>query len=502
MRVAQLTLPRFDLRAPVYNLAIVLGLILDLTGALHVYGLSALASQRLATGAALLLTVVAASWLVVAAKVSDDGLTTNVEQSPIHHPSQLVQRILTLLILLAWLATTRDFLGFLSPGITTPRLLVFGGGALALVLAVFRPPAVGWVTVGAVLLGGVVRLASFRALPIDPANGDMLPLVHGALGNLLAGHSPYTTYYMPWELPLTYLPATWLAYLLPYLLGFDIRLTNLCAELAIGAVIFWLAITRKYTLLGGWHAALVAVWHNEQSMLLWAWVFLQPTTLNWSLATTAPVLWALLAALLALLIAEYNRGAAFFLGLCAAASPLASVVAPFALLRWLRSSGIRGMMLYFGIASLITITFILPFLLWSPQQFIYGTWRWFNDNELFPRQRWEMDNTWARIVGFSGMFWRHNLIGVLKPLQGLILASIVFLYWRWGATRRRLAPLSVAAFLLFTAFNPILWPYLYNPALIGALIAVAALDQTTWCGMMEIGTDTSVVRRPPKQTSD
>jgi hypothetical protein len=502
MRATQLTLPRFDLRALVYTLAIVLGLILDLTGALHVYGLSALASQRLATGAALLLTAVAAGWLVVAAKVSDDRQTTRDNQRAMYPPSQIVQRILTLLMLLAWLATTCDFLIFLSPGVTVTRALVLGGGALALAFAVFRPPAVGWLVVGAALLGCVVRVMSFTDVPIEPARGDMLPLVQAALGNLFAGQSPYTTYHMPWELPLTYLPATWLAYLPPYALGLDIRLTNLCAELVIGAAIFWLAATRRHTLLGGWHATLVAVWHDEQSLLLWAWVFLQPTALNWSLATTAPVLWALLAALLALLIAECNWGAAFFLGLCAAASPLASVVAPFALLRWLRSSGVRGMVWYFGIASLVTISFILPFLLWSPQQFILGAWRWFNDNNLFPRQRWEMDNTWARIVGFSGIFWRHKLVIALKPLQGFMLAGLVALYWRWGATRRQLAPFGVAAFLLFTAFNPIVWPYLYNPALVAALMAVAAIDRTTSHGAMELGTGANAVRWSPKQIPD
>jgi hypothetical protein len=485
MRVAQPALPQLYVRASVYMLAIMLGLTLDLTGALHVYGLSTLASQRLATGAAMLLTIVAASWVLVVAKEGHEEQTTNYEPSATQHRSYIVQRILTLLMLLGWLATTLDFLVFLSPGVTLPRALAFGGGALALAYALMRPPATGWLVVCAILLGGAVRVASYSDVPIDPARGDMLPLARGAIGNLLAGQSPYTIYQLPWDLPLTYLPATWLAYLPPYALGLDIRLTNLCAELAVGAAIFWLAIARRHMLSG--KRALITVWHDEQSLLLWGWIFLQPTALNWSLATTAPVLWALLAATLALLIAGCDRRAVLFLGLCAAASPLAAIVAPFAVLYWLRSSGRRRTAFYIAITGFVALTFIVPFLLWSPQQFIFGSWRWFNDNEMFPRMRWEMDNTWARIVGFSGMFWRHNLVGALKPLQGFMLIGLATLYWRWGATARQLAPFSVAAFLLFTVFNPILWPYLYYPALVAALIAVAALDRTTWSGAIKIG---------------
>src|SRR5215203_5811620 len=120
MRVAQLALPRSYVRAPAYMLAIMLGLILDITGALHVYGLSALASQQLATGAALLLTVLAASWVLLVASDSHEEQAATCEPYATHQRSYLLQRILTLLMLLAWLATTLDFLVFLSLGISLP----------------------------------------------------------------------------------------------------------------------------------------------------------------------------------------------------------------------------------------------------------------------------------------------------------------------------------------------------------------------------------------------
>jgi len=50
-----------------YALTIALGLVLDVSGVLHVYGLSALISQLLAAGTALVLTAIAVGWLALAA---------------------------------------------------------------------------------------------------------------------------------------------------------------------------------------------------------------------------------------------------------------------------------------------------------------------------------------------------------------------------------------------------------------------------------------------------
>jgi hypothetical protein len=101
--------------------------------------------------------------------------------------------------------------------------------------------------------------------------------------------------------------------------------------------------------------------------------------------------------------------------------------------------------------------------------------QWFNNNDIYPRLRWEMDHTWARQTGFSGIFWRRGLEGLLKPIQAGLLAGLLALFWWWGAQARQLAPLVCAAGLLFMVFNPVLWPYLYHPALVAALVALVAL---------------------------
>ena len=61
--------PRFGTRSLAYALAILLGWTLDISGALHVYGLSRLEGQQLAAATALLLVLVAAGWVHVAAKL-------------------------------------------------------------------------------------------------------------------------------------------------------------------------------------------------------------------------------------------------------------------------------------------------------------------------------------------------------------------------------------------------------------------------------------------------
>jgi hypothetical protein len=460
-------MPRLGIIAHAYALAIGLGLVLDISGALHVYGLGDWMGQRLALGVALLLVGLAVGGLALT-------LRAPASAPPVHAGRQATtRRGLTLLLLLAWLASSYNYVTFIAPAVMLPAALLLGGGAVLLLGALVWLPRPGWLLLGALGMGGALRLLSYAHVAITPSNGDMLPLVQGALAHLLAGQSPYTLYSMPWELPLTYAPLTWLAYLPPYLLALDIRLTNLLAEVAIGAALLFLA--RHHYVNQNNEAAAHPDWLHQPALLLWAWVFLQPSLLNWSLATTAPVLWALLAWLLVLLVCGRQWAAALLLGLCAAASSLTAVAALFVLLHWLRTQGWQRTLWLAGAAGSTAAVLVLPFLLWAPDDFIFGVVRWFNDNSLYPRLRWELDHTWARQTGFSGIFWRRGLEELLKPLQAGLLLALAGLAWWRGAAAWMIAPLVCAAYLLFMVFNPVLWPYLYNPALIAALVAVVAL---------------------------
>ncbi len=455
------------LRLNAAALTILLGLTLDVTSALHVYGLSHLMGQRLALAGGMALVGIATGWIVLAARVGTGGRRQATGPADATRPSLLGVRLLIGLLLLAWIATARDVLVFLAPGGHAGLLVLFASGAMAFGAVLVRPPSTRWFLAGAVALGSVTRLVCYTQVPLDPQRSDMLPLIQNALANLLNGQSPYAIYKMPWELPLTYLPLTWLAYLPPYLAGLDIRLTNLGYELGIGAMLLWLHHVGNHTDDTQQLQRPLA----DMSLLLWAWVFLLPTSLNWSLATTAPVQWAMLTLTLGLLLAGRIWLSAGILGLCAAATPLVTIIAPFVFLAWYRWHGWRTALRLTASAGLVAAGGILPFLLWSPESFLFGVWRWFNDNDLYPRMGWELGHTWAHMVGFSGVFWRRGLEAILKPLQMVLLAGLVIGYWHWQADRRTLAPLITAAFLLFMVFNPVLWPYLYYPALFVALLA-------------------------------
>lgn len=476
-------------------LAISTGIVLDIAGALHIYGIAHLMGQKLSLAIALLLFALATGWLLIACISTRSGppsyqerQNTNVSMAPTHW-----QRLYTVLIFLAWLATMRNLIVFLPPPGPFPLLhtVILSGGTLALLFTHIFPPPPVWVLGIALFLGSFARISSLAQMPIDPARDDMLPLVLNALHNVTHGQTPYTTYSMPWELPLTYLPATWLAYLPPYLLQLDIRITNIAAEVLVGAALLWSSQAKSNRCLSLSKAPIHAGETTDSPpcmgglggnnklkphILLWAWFYLQPAVMNWSLTTTIPIFWAWLCLLFVLHAAHKPRLAAAMLGVCIAASPMTSLVVPFILLTWLRTHTKQHVLLFVGIAGTIAALIILPFLLWSPQQFIFGTWRWFNDNNLYPRLRWEMDNTWAHQVGFSGVFWRHGWVGILKPLQMLMLTTLAALFWFFRAHAQQVAPFTVAAILFFMVINPVLWPYLYSPAFVAALVSCITIS--------------------------
>jgi hypothetical protein len=122
---------------------------------------------------------------------------------------------------------------------------------------------------------------------------------------------------------------------------------------------------------------------------------------------------------------------------------------------------------------LLAAALLLPWFLWGPGPFLDGAVRWFNDLNRFPRMKWQTEHTWADITGFSGLFWEWGQERWLKPIQAAGVLLVAGLYALQGARPADLGRFATAAFLLFMLFNPVLWPYLYNPALVTALLAVA-----------------------------
>lgn len=458
------------------NLVVAMGLTLDIAGAMYVYGMEeAKGANREVISAAILLAV---------------ALLCLVRRPQAHDGVEAVPVLAALLPLAAALISISDLMSFVATGWTVGRALLFGGASLllfALAVGRARPVPIALVSL---VFGAILRYMNTRHIPIEPARGDMLPLVQQALANLAQGRSPYATYRMPWELPLTYLPLTWLAYAPTYLLGLDIRWTNVVAEIGVlGAALFVAHYGSSRTRTAA-----------QGALVLWAWIFLSPTVMHWDLATTAPIGWAAIAWVLALSVTARPRPAAVALGLAAATTPFTAVFLPFIALRWWREAGLQEALRKIGLAALVAAVIILPWLLWAPNQFLDGTVRWFNNLERFPRAKWKEDHTWYNITGFSGMFWIWGLERWLKPIQLALVTLVAGLYAARGARRADLLLHAAAAFLLFMLFNPVLWPYLYNPALVTAVLAVAAvgLPEPAPAAAPVVATDGAPIRRQSK----
>ena len=326
--------------------------------------------------------------------------------------------------------------------------------------------------------GIALRLIYFSHYAIE-VGADMLPLTRGALANLMAGRTPYTTYHLPAPLPLTYYPFTWLAYLPPFLLHLDLRWTNLAAGLAIPAGLFYVGIRgARRAQAPGQTAWPWGVRAGHPALLAWAFLFLLPSSIYFDRITTAPVMWALLA--WALIATGLGLGCDWLLvGLLGAATPLAAVLAPFVLLAWRHAHGGRGTLIRSAKALLVAALFIVPFLLWSPRGFIDGAVLWFNDLSRFPGTKWAAFGTWQRYAGFGGLFWRAGRQRMLAPIQWTLVVAIAAVYWRRRSDKSRLAAHATAAFAVFMTFNSVHWPYFYQPMIACGLVALALAFRRT-----------------------
>jgi hypothetical protein len=98
---------------------------------------------------------------------------------------------------------------------------------------------------------------------------------------------------------------------------------------------------------------------------------------------------------------------------------------------------------------------------------------WFNDLSRFPGNKWTLFETWSRYAGFGGLFWRAGAQRWLAPVQWSLVLGVAFLFARRGGRPERLPSHAAAAYVAFMAFNPVHWPYFFQPALVCALLAVA-----------------------------
>ncbi|MGA7732717.1 MAG: hypothetical protein WCD37_15780 [Chloroflexia bacterium] len=334
--------------------------------------------------------------------------------------------------------------GWLVPGAV--GLLV-----LVLLLTQVGPRVFMVVTLG---VGLVLRVIALPAIDVSVKHGDMLPLVQLSTTRLLQGQNPYVVYQLPWDLPLTYWPLTMLSYTPFTALGLDIRWANLLLAPVLCALL-WGRATRPGAI------ACYAI----------GLLYLIPAMLQWDITTEAPVFWLWLSVAFALSSAP-APWPGVGIGLATACSPLALPFAPFLLAHWMSKSKREALVNLAGAVGAGAML-VLPFLLWNFSGFWAGAVTWFNDINSLPRLKWDTDRTWLFENGLAGPFWLHGWEHWLKPLQALLIGGLFLLALRVRLNLAAALRWGTAGFLLFMVFNPVIWPYLYVPALVGLVFAMS-----------------------------
>lgn len=369
--------------------------------------------------------------------------------------------------------TTR---GLLRPG---PLLGLGVAAVLGLVgfgaAAVVRPARARLllVVVSALLTGIALRSFELLVVPVHPRVADMLPLVVVALRELSAGLAPYRMYHFPWDVPLTYLPLSWLAYGPAWAAGVDLRWTSTLAEVAVlGAVLFAGRRRRDTTA-------------RDAAVTLWAAWFVGHATITYDGQAAAAVQWAALAWVVALAI-EMHTATPVALGLALATTVLAVPLVPTLAVAWAlgrqhpgaaRARRRRGLAAAAAIAAAVTAVVVVPFVVASPAGFAEGVVRWFGDLDGFPRGKWLENRAWASHPGFAGLLWTLGLEHAGKLVQIIVLGAFAVRF----AARLRVRPVGrvvgpelVAAMLAFLVWNPVVWGYLWYAPLAMVLVVAAA----------------------------
>jgi uncharacterized membrane protein len=233
-------------------------------------------------------------------------------------------------------------------------------------------------------------------------------------------------YSLPHLVPLTYLPAMWLAYVPAVLLHFDLRWIHVCAIVASIWILY------------------AASDHKELAASLGG-VFLLVPYLLYRHEIYLGILW--LALSLVYFFGNRRRPimAAIFIGVAAATSQFAWVVAPFYFLALFRKSGWKRLSAGVALAVLSFAIIVLPFVIQRPVNFYEGVFA-----------HWSYTFN-ATTLNLSYFLTRAFSLPALKYFQAIATAIAMFFAVK---TRREYAWMTFAL-LFFILLNPVIWVYFY-----------------------------------------
>ncbi|MBF0527218.1 MAG: hypothetical protein HQK56_19225 [Deltaproteobacteria bacterium] len=348
--------------------------------------------------------------------------------------------------------------------------VIGGGGALAttyLLVMKQRLSPVAKYYLDVVLITALGLAARGRKIITVPfaTDSDMLYLIKKAIGGFLAFNNPYKFHVMDqiptstYQLPLTYLPLKWLAFMPAYLMNVDLRITTIIAD--VGIFILIAMLVNK----------LMTDDHFKWIGLGFSALYFLSGYFSVRIDAEISVFSSLLALTVLLLMLNKTGAFSIFLGLCLATNQLTILVIPFFFIHFVFRDGVNSAIKVFLTTMAVALVLIIPFVITSPQGFKVGLWdKW----EQLTAYNYGWASAWIKNINFSVLFYKYHWQGYLKFIQfGLCLA--VFSFFIIGKFYRKLTPViifSSMTIFIFLIFNIIVWTYLFQPVVLLTVLAI------------------------------
>lgn len=282
--------------------------------------------------------------------------------------------------------------------------------------------------------------------PLDSLRADMLVIIRQAIHGFLRGRDPYAVYQVPWDAPLAYGPVLWGPYVIPSMLGVELRYVTLIGEMFVPACCALAALVeaRRRQALGA------AAW----LLLLTAIVF-NPDLWNFTSIGHTPSYWPWLPLFALLVVAEQWSAAACVLGLLVVGrTTMVSIVPVFVMALWLHARSRMARAIGIMLATIAAL--LVPFLVWDPQALWYGMVAVYSP--VIKTVIWTTPDI-VRTIGVTGWLISHQLHRFVEVTQVAVMAGGYMLAWRALRRGAALLPWCVITLLAFSLTT--LWPVYY-----------------------------------------
>jgi hypothetical protein len=331
-----------------------------------------------------------------------------------------------------------------------------GVAAVGLGATLLRPPPTRLLIAGLIVGGIAVRTVLIFRVPPDPTYADNLVTIGMSLPKLVAGQTPYVYYDFGTHVnPMPYLPWTVLGYVPPYLLGVDIRWTNVFLSTAIVGLIWWVA------------RSLVLAPPVQRDLVLVASVhFILPISAGkdafteWQMFNVAVVL-----AFGAAILGRARLSAAAY-GVAGASMPLAIFFAPSLAAYALRTRPPREVAILVAIVVAAAGLPTLAFLALDPAAMVATL---VDPPREFAEKLARGEVSWPYLL-----LW-HTLAGTWLPhVQPAIVFATIAAAARWVRDPVSLVAVAAMSYLTLVLFSPLVVPHMFPIVLALAIVLEAA----------------------------